>query len=157
ERALPPERVSRISLRGIERDGAAEVIAERVGGRWSPASLERVWAAAAGNPLAVVEIARELRRRSDAIAPDVPLPLPASLADALRDRVSRLSAPARAACEAAVILQRASPREIATLGDGGLDDAIGAEVLGLDGGAVSFTHPLLRVTIDEAMGPSRRT
>jgi DNA-binding CsgD family transcriptional regulator len=161
ERALPAEAVMRVRPGPLGRDATSRLVSDRVAGRWSPATVEQIHAASAGNPLTAIEIARELRRRAPPGAPaTAPLPLPASLADALRARVASLSDQARGACEAAAILPRASYDVVALLvGDGAataLAEAESAELLVREPGTLTFAHPLLRLAIDEGLTRPRR-
>jgi DNA-binding NarL/FixJ family response regulator len=161
ERALPDEAVTRIQLGAIGRDGVSRLVTTRVVGPWSPATIEEIFSASGGNPLAAIEIARDLRRRSAASDSRgaVALALPASLADALRARVANLSLTARSACEAASILPRAPYAAVATLaGDAttGIAEAEDAEMLVRESGMLAFTHPLLRLAIDEGLTRPRR-
>jgi DNA-binding CsgD family transcriptional regulator len=162
ERALPAEAVMRVQPGPITCDAVSRLVAERVVGRWSPATIEQIHSASAGNPLAAIEIARELRRRASpaAVASSQTLPLPASLADALRARVASLSAAAREAGEAVAVLPRASYEAVALLAGEdaatGLAEAEARELLVREPGSVAFAHPLLRLAIDDGMSRPRR-
>ena len=98
----------------------------------------------AGNPFFAVQLAETLEARGGS-APDEGLPIPETLSDAMRERLAALSPGARATLLPFAALAQptlALLREAAIDPDG-VEEAVQAGVLLLDGERVRFTHPLL--------------
>ena len=84
-------------LGGLDDQAALELLASLAPGRLSPAVGARIVAETGGNPLALVEVAKELSAAQLAGAEVLPEPLPigGSLEQAFRRRVERLPPEAR--------------------------------------------------------------
>ena len=105
--------------------------------------LRRVHAECGGNPFYALAIARELPPH----APAANIPIPRTLAEALRRRLARVDRPGRepllvvAACSSPTLALLQAVLPDFALRD--LDSAQRAEVVQISGGNVRFTHPLL--------------
>ena len=104
-----------------------------------------------GNPLALVELSRDIDRL-DAAAPDLPLPVPQTVARAFGRRVNALPENARLPLLVAAIADgdMAVTAHAAAALNGDVDQLVAAETAGLlrlDGGRVVFRHPLVRSAV----------
>ena len=136
---------------GLDEDAAVELLASLAPGRVSPAVGARIVAETGGNPLALVEVARELSGAQLAGAEVLPEPLPigGSLEKVYHRRVERLPPEARLLLAVAAAEPGASQavlwRAAAQLGIDP-DAAASADLGGLAaiGSRVEFRHPLVR-------------
>jgi len=166
----------RLPLEGLGRDDVGRMAAARardlvpVDPERIPASLvSAVHRATAGNPFYVDELVQLLAshgRLNDRRAAEQPLPLPAGVRDAIRRRLAPLDMPAAEALEAAAVI--GGQFRVSTLGrvldippaavlerlDAGL--RVGVLTLTDDPGRVAFAHSLVRETLLEGLGRSRR-
>ena len=136
---------------GLDDDAAMELLASLAPGRLSPAVGARIVAETGGNPLALVEVARELSPAQLAGAEVLPEPLPigGSLEQVFGRRVSRLPPEARLLLAVAAAEPAASQALLwRAAGQLGIDpDAAAAADLGdlaEFGPQVEFRHPLIR-------------
>ncbi len=166
--ALPPSIAGAgfdaLDVTGLDRVAAAELL------RWAapdvaPAVVERLWEATAGNPLAMVEIARALGPEERAGRAPLALDAADGLAPverALLDRVRRLPAATRTLLLVGAASDDGELGPIvaaaAALGaDGGsLEPAEEAGVIELRGNRLRFVHPLLRRSVYAAAAPGDR-
>ena len=89
-RALPEERVGRLSIEPLSVDELAELVRARLGTSFPPAILHGMHETSGGNPFFALEIARATLR-GDTRATGQALPIPRNLRDDLvRDRVGTL-------------------------------------------------------------------
>lgn len=137
----------RLVVRGLADDAAAELVAS-TGHPIDAEVLTRLRTATGGNPLALLELARD-PARLDAVPPDAPLPVPASLARAFARRADLLP---HATQTALLVAAAAGPdlglvaRACAALGVR-LDDLDAAQAAGLvrvEADGVVFRHGLVR-------------
>ena len=146
--------VPELVLGGLDDGGALELLASLAPGRLSPAVGARVIAETGGNPLALMEVARELSPAQLAGTEALPEPLPAggSLEQVFGRRVSRLPPEARMLLAVAAAEPAASQalvwRAARHLGIDP-DAAMAADLGGLAevGPQVEFRHPLIRSVI----------
>ena len=141
-------------LGGLDEDAALELLASRPPGRLSPAVGARIVAETGGNPLALVEVARELSQAQLAGAEMLPEPLPVggSLEQVFGRRVSRLPPEARLLLAVAAAEPTASEALLwRAAGQLGIDPdaAAAADLGGLAevGPQVEFRHPLVRSVV----------
>jgi DNA-binding CsgD family transcriptional regulator len=150
---------------GLNVEAALALLAERVDGEVSSAVAERLCSAAGGNPLALLEL-RELLTVAQLGGreplPD-PLPLGASLDDAYRHRIARLSTTTRRALTVAAASDFGAADELLValealrLDPSALDPAETAGIVALSPERIEFRHPLLRsAAYHSATGPERR-
>ena len=122
--------------------------------------LLRIWETSGGNPFFALELARALQRRGGRIEPGAELPVPATLEDLVQERLETLTAEAEEVCR--IVAASSDPTvelvEGSVDGDGarGLDDALRARVLELDGERIRFVHPLLASAIGARTAGERK-
>lgn len=144
-----PPGMTTLEVTGLDRADSLELL----GGVGLAANVaNRVAAAAAGNPLALQEIPRELSgpQRQGSAPLTAPLPAGATLAGVYESRLAALPAEARqalllaAASEATDRDALARALEAGGSGIANLAPAEDAGLVRLEAGAVAFTHPLVR-------------
>jgi DNA-binding CsgD family transcriptional regulator len=145
---LCPEPRIELTLGPMSADDIADLLRDRFGQALSRPTMARVHAASGGNPLFAVELGRALVARGGTLNAAEPLPVPDRLRGLLAARLAAL--PHTAAVPLAVVAAAARPGR-ALLERAGVDadvdlaEAMGAGVLSAEpGGAVGFSHPLLR-------------
>ncbi len=140
-----------LAVGGLDNQAAMKLLASLAPGGLSPAAGARIVAGTGGNPLALVEVARELspgQLAGSEVLPE-PLHIGGSLEQMYRDRVRRLPAEARLLLAVAAAEPAASQalvwRAAAQLGIDP-DAAASADLGGLAevGTQVEFRHPLVR-------------
>ena len=147
-----------MSIAGLDEGAALELLASLVPGPLSPAVGARVVAETGGNPLALVEVARELSPGQLAGVELLPEPLPVggSLEEAFGRRVRRLPAEARLLLAVAAAEPVGSQALVwRAAGQLGIDPdaAASADLGGLAaiGSQVEFRHPLIRSVVYQTM------
>ena len=150
-------------LTGLDDASAAAVLAGQASAA-APAVRERLLAEAHGNPLALIELPTALTDLQ--LAGAAPLPETISLTPRLRalfrQRIDRLPERAQTALLIAAVedtgelptVERAAAA--LGLGTGALDPAEEAELIRVDGGVISFRHPLVRSALYEGATMSDR-
>ena len=138
-------------LGGLDDQTALELLSSLAPGRLSPAVAARIIAETGGNPLALVEVARELSPAQLAGAELLPEPLPTggSLEQAFSRRVSRLPPETRLLLAVAAAEPGASQAVVwRTAEQLGIDPEAAALAdlggLAVIGSQVEFRHPLVR-------------
>lgn len=157
-----------LTLPSLSAEEVIELVASAVGGT-PGASLLKLAAGAAGNPLYITELVDALARSRALMTGDGRVEAtgvrpPASLSAAIADRLAFLSTPARDVLRAAALLGADfSVSELAVIADRRmselvpvLDEAILARVLLDDGAQLAFRHPLIRSALYESMPPAVR-
>jgi len=151
-----------LELTGLDREHAAELVAAVGGEQLDAAALERLYVTTAGNPLGLVQLAPDAVTLIDPTRAG-PVPVSTSIARAFAAQAERLADRQRAVLlvaaasevdETAVVARAAT-----TLGldVADLDGAEEAGLVRLDGGRVTFAHPLARSAIyTEASAQERR-
>lgn len=144
-----------LQLDGIPLEAARQIV------RKLPSDLvEQLHHAVAGNPLALLELADD-PDRLHRLAPGVPLPVSALLAEAFTARVNRLSPDARTAVLVAALDDcglGAVARACEELGAEvvALEEAEAAGLVAIRDGEVQFRHPLVRSAIYTSADPAER-
>jgi DNA-binding CsgD family transcriptional regulator len=148
-RALPPDRVRRVSLGPLTLGAIGEIVRSRLGPALPRYAVTRLYEACGGNPFYALECARALLERPRMPRTDEPVPVPPSLADLVRRRVCRLTPRVRQVGR--LVAASADPRERlirAACDDGeswaAIDEAVDRGIIERDGDTLRFTHPLLR-------------
>jgi DNA-binding CsgD family transcriptional regulator len=149
-----PAGVATLELRGLDQEAARQLIAQ-AGQRLTPSVADRIHAATGGNPMAILEIVRQLTpQQLNGTAPfEEPLKSSRQLQQAFAKRVARLPA----ATQTPILLVAASQsgaidelrRACAQLG-GSLAELNSVEDRGLitnDGLRLQFSHPLIRSAV----------
>ena len=151
-RALPEERVTRLSVEPLPLDEMAELLRERLGASFPPPVLKGLHETSGGNAFFALEIARATLR-GDSRATGLALPIPRNLRDDLvRDRVGALPSLVKeillyaSACSRPTVQLLEAALERSPLAPP-LEEAVDAGIVESDGGAISFTHPLYRSAI----------
>jgi DNA-binding CsgD family transcriptional regulator len=138
----------------LDATSVAELIAQTVGHRPSPAAADRLALATGGNPLAIVELAQTLGQ--SVLSGQSPLrdPLPigdglvqafAARARSLPDRTRRALLVVACSDERAGPVGDALPQLDLTMAD--LEPAEMARLVAVGGGRVAFVHPLMRTAV----------
>ena len=150
--ALPQHPARRISVGAMPLAAMGQLIRTRVGAALAYPVTRKVHQATGGNPFFALEVARELARRGVPEAGDA-LPIPDDLRVLLKERLEALPVGTRAALLAAAATTRPTePLVQAVSGLGGrtaaeLERAARSGIVGLEGDAIRFTHPLLASTV----------
>ena len=142
--ASPRTGVTRLRLQALTFEELQDVVRAHL-----PVSLPQptwrvLYRISAGNPFFALQLAEALEARGGR-APGEGLPIPETLADAMRERLAALSPGARAALLpiAALAQPTLSLLREAAIERDGVQEAVQAGVLVVDGERVRFTHPLL--------------
>ena len=162
-----------IEVGPFDAGDTATLVASQLGGTPTQATVDRVLGSTGGNPFFTVELLRALADSGmihDAggggldVAADAPLAVTAGTT--ILHRVFRLGPVVRDVASAAAILPQLSLDDLPWLAaaSGVDEDAVGgafdalveANVLQTVGDGYRFTHPIVRNTIYEDLGPARR-
>jgi DNA-binding CsgD family transcriptional regulator len=147
----------RVDVGPLSLGALGRVLTMRLGRTLPRPVVSRIYVESGGNPFFGLELARALVRRGLTDLPADRLPVPAHLAELVRERLGLLPDKTRDALALAAAL--AEPRlavlEAAGVADD-LEPAFQAGVLEIDGKRVRFTHPLLAGAAYGALPPSRR-
>jgi DNA-binding CsgD family transcriptional regulator/tetratricopeptide (TPR) repeat protein len=149
-----PESIRRLTIGPLSIGALHRLLRARIGASFPRPLLSRIHQTSGGNPLYALELARVLNVREVAPQAGVPLPVPATLTEVVRDRIASLPPKVSAALAAAAAL--AAPTVSAVGAEDELDIAARAGVVEIDGGRVRFTHPLLAAAAYAAMPPGQR-
>ena len=154
--AVPRARALRLLLGPLALGAIHRLLIERFNRAMPRPTLVRVHELSGGNPFYALEIARALLSRSNPLRPRDPLPVPEDLQALLRMRLDGLPTQARAVLPVVALLSDRSIaviRRIAPEGALGLEAAIDADVLDVEGERVRFTHPLLASAVMSRLLP----
>lgn len=150
----------RLDLTGVGIDAARALIGEGNGRSSEPESVLALHHATAGNPLALLELSRDLDS-VDRLPPELPATVPDVVARAFGGRVSSMTESARRALLIAAIADgdlATTAQAAASLGCT-VDDLVEAEAIGLlrlVGDRALFRHPLVRPAIYSTASPGLR-
>jgi DNA-binding CsgD family transcriptional regulator len=154
------DRAATLEVGPLDASALHRVIVDRLGTPLPRPLLAEVQQAAGGNPFYAIEIVRTLQRRGTRVSAGRPLPVPDSLHDLIDERLATLPeesgrfllAAAAHAHPTITVTEAAS----GIAADAGLDPAVGAGIVELDGSRIRFTHPLLAAGVLEAADPRTR-
>ena len=164
-RDLCPEPCTEMALPPLAAGDVAELLRERFRDALPLTALARASTVSGGNPLYAVELGRVLARPEAAALALDPLPVPGRLRQLLANRLAALPEASTAALLVAASAARPSRALVSRLEHrlgpdvlDGLEAAEQAGVIAIDaGGAVRFTHPLLREMVyGDAVPAARR-
>jgi DNA-binding CsgD family transcriptional regulator len=144
DRGLSESRVTRLRLRALTFEELQDVVRAQLSVSLPQPTWRVLYRISAGNPFFAVQLAEALETRGSG-APGEALPIPETLADAMRERLAALSPGARATLLPIAALAQptlALLREAAIDRDG-VQEAVQVGVLVVDGERVRFAHPLL--------------
>lgn len=155
EQALGMEGVRRLRVGGLSVGALHQFLRDRLDRPFARQTLLRIHERSRGNPFLALELARVLDEDAD---PARPLPVPETLEELLRARISGLPRVTREALVLASALGTASESLLTRAGIAtrALDPAVAAHVIERDGDAIRFTHPLLSSVVYQDLGDDRR-
>jgi DNA-binding CsgD family transcriptional regulator len=146
-RALPEERLVYIDVGPLSLGALHELLRDRLGSPFGRPALVRLWETSGGNPFFALELARALERRGGRVDPSDGLLLPDNLEELVQERLEGLTPAAMEVARVVAMLAEPTARRVEealdAAGASGLDDALGAGLLELDGKRIRFSHPLL--------------
>ena len=152
-----------LDLGGLSRDEAAELVAATAGSSLEADALERLYVTTAGNPLGLVQLARDAAEVADPTRAG-PVPVSTSVSRVFAARAERLTDAQRAVLVVAAASELNDVAVVARAASSlGLDasDLAAAEELGLvhlDAARIVFAHPLARSAVySEATAQVRRS
>jgi DNA-binding CsgD family transcriptional regulator len=155
EGAVPPERVRRIAVGPLSLGALHRLLYERRGQAYAHQTLLRIHEQSGGNPFFALELTRNLETD---IGPLEPLPVPETLEELVRARLSGLPEATRGALEFAAALGAPSTSLLERLGvtSDTLEPAEAAHVIQTQRDVIRFTHPLLSSVLYSDLGARRR-
>jgi DNA-binding CsgD family transcriptional regulator/tetratricopeptide (TPR) repeat protein len=153
--ATPLDGLPGLRLDGLPPEAARALLAEAAPVALAPSVAERLVAATAGNPLALLELPGSLRAEQLAGAQPLPvlLPVGAAVEQIFLDRVRRqpahvqtllLLAAAEERGDVGVVLRAAQALDVQPAA---LDEAESAGLFHVEDGAIAFHHPLVRSAV----------
>ena len=133
-----------------------QFLRDRLGRSFARQTLLRIHEQSGGNPFFALELARVLGEDVD---PTQPLPVPETIEDLLRTRISGIPADTREALAFAAALGAPSETllERAGVEPEALVPALDAHVIERQSGTIRFTHPLLSSVVYGDLGEERRS
>ena len=154
DRAIPSERLQRRALRPMPLAHLVNVVRAQRDVVFSRPTWRAIHRTSGGNPFFAIQLADAVSARGR-IAPGEELALPETLSAAVRERLASLSPGGRRALLEVSIL--AQPTLALVEAQEGVDEALEAQVLELDGDRLRFTHPLLASAVQaDASSDERR-
>ena len=147
---VAPEALANVTIGPLSLGGLHQLLKEGLGSPPSRSVLVRIHEVSGGNPLFALEIGRLLDEEGVPPAGE-PLPVPADVQALVKRRMAKLPPPTREVLLAAAALD--DPREhtirlaLARVIDVDLEPAERAEIARVDGGRVSFAHPLFAAAV----------
>ena len=154
------ERLTTVHVGALDIATLGSVVNDHLGESLPRPLLGEVHQASGGNPFYALEIVRMLKRSDFAIKAGQPLPVPESLHELVRGRLSTLPPDARAflltaaACAHSTVSVTEAASGIPRAA--GLAPSLEAHVVELDGERIRFTHPLLAAGAYEIAEPLER-
>jgi DNA-binding CsgD family transcriptional regulator/tetratricopeptide (TPR) repeat protein len=144
DRAFPGGRLARLRLEPLSFEELEEVVRLHLPVSFTRPAWRSLHRTSEGNPFFAIQLAEALARRGGQL-PAEGLPIPETLADAMRERLTALSVSARAALlPAAALAQPTLPLMRAGGAEAdGIEEVVRAGVLQLEGERLRFAHPLL--------------
>jgi DNA-binding CsgD family transcriptional regulator len=144
DRAFPGGRLTRLRLEPLSLEELEEVVRLHLPVSFTRPAWRSLHRTSEGNPFFALQLADALARRGGQL-PAEGLPIPETLADAMRERLTVLSPSARAALlpVAALAQPTLSLMRADAAGAEGIEEAVQTGVLQIDGERLRFAHPLL--------------
>jgi len=155
EQALGAESVQRLPVGPLSVGALHRFLRDRLGSPFGRQTLLRIHERSGGNPFFALELARVVDAGAD---PAQPLPVPETLEELVRARISGLPGPTRKALALAAALGASSEALLrrAGIAPEALQPAIVARVIEREDGMIRFTHPLLPSILYRDMGEELR-
>jgi DNA-binding CsgD family transcriptional regulator len=156
EQALAANSVDRFQVGPLSVGALHRFLRDRLDRAFPHQTLLRIHEASGGNPFFALELARVLGTDLD---PAEPFPVPESLEELVRARISLLPEPTREALALASAVGTMSEALMARTGiaPDALDPAAAANVIEREDGVIRFTHPLLSSVLYRDLGDRRRS
>jgi DNA-binding CsgD family transcriptional regulator len=156
EQALAAESVQRLPVGPLSVGALHRFLRDRLGRAFARQTLLRIHERSGGNPFFALELARVLGTEVD---PVQPFPVPETLDELVRARISGLPESTREALALASALGTTSESLLARAGVAAcaLDPAVVAHVIERENGTIRFTHPLLSSVLYGDLGEERQS
>jgi len=155
--ALPEAHLRTVTLGSLSLGALGRILHERLGASYSRATLHRLHEASGGNPFFALEIGAALEEHGEPIDLSAPLPIPATLEELLHRRIGGVSSHARNALLAAAAMAAPERSVVERVGSAaGVEEAIAAEIVAVDGPRLRFAHPLLAEAVHAQAGVEQR-
>ncbi|MGH3072396.1 MAG: AAA family ATPase, partial [Gaiellaceae bacterium] len=156
EAALAAESVRSVPVGPLSAGALHRFLRDRLGRPFARQTLLRIHERSGGNPFFALELARLLDADVD---PAQPLPVPETLEDLVRGRISGLPEATQKALALAAALGTASEPVLERAGapTEALAPAFAAQVIERANGMIRFTHPLLSSVLYRDLGEERRS
>jgi DNA-binding CsgD family transcriptional regulator len=143
DHAFPAAGLVRVRLEPLSFEQLEEVVRLHLPVGFARPTWRALHRISGGNPFFALQLAEALERRGGSASSEG-LPIPETLADAMRERLTALSPSARAALLPTAALAQPTLSLLRSAGTGeGIEEAIQAGVLQLEGERLRFAHPLL--------------
>jgi DNA-binding CsgD family transcriptional regulator len=154
EQALPEEHVEHVQVGPLSVGALHQFLRDRLTRPFPRQTLLRIHERSGGNPFFALELVRTL---PDDLDPVEPLPVPETLDELVRTRISKLPDHTREALGLAAALGTASEALLEQVGIApeALQPAVEANVVERSGGTIRFTHPLLSSALYADLGEKR--
>ena len=162
DRVVPEGRLRRLPVGPLSLGALQRLFRLRLGTGVARPTLHRLHEASGGNPFYALELARALERQGKEPEPGQPLPIPENLHELVQERLAAL--PEQVQHMLLVVAALANPTVPlvqASMGSrgrpaAGLEEAVAAGVIELEGERIRFSHPLLGSTLYSRAEPARR-
>ena len=153
---LGPESVQRLSVGPLSVGALHRFLRDRVGRPFARQTLLRIHERSGGNPFFALELARVLDADAD---PAQQLPVPSTLEELVRARISGLPASTRSALALVAALGTTTETvlERAGVAAEALEPAVAAQLIEREKGTIRFTHSLLSSVLYRDLGEERRS
>lgn len=161
ETALDSDRLTRLVIGPLDIRSLDRLLRAQLGRQFLRPALVELQRVSGGNPFFALELGRALLTRDVSPAPGEPLPVPATLNELVRERLTGIPTAAREAALVVSALSRPTVELVAAAAGGGggaaaLEKAAAAGVLEVADGRVRFSHPLLASVVYAQTPPARR-
>jgi DNA-binding CsgD family transcriptional regulator len=145
DHAFPPDELVRLRLEPLSFGELEQVVRLHLPVSFTLPTWRTLYRISDGNPFFAIQIADALERRGGGRSPEEGVPIPATLADAVRERLTALSPAARIALLPVAALAQPT---LSLIRAGAADadcvaEAVQAGVLQIEGERLRFAHPLL--------------
>jgi DNA-binding CsgD family transcriptional regulator len=150
-----------LSLSGVDRETAAALLSHHAGRAVAPATVDPLFRATGGNPLALVELAAKAPQLGPS-APSAPLPIATSVEQAFVRRIDDLAEETRRALVLAAVDDSGRLAELEEAAGAlgvdlsALEDAERAGLVSIFDARCEFRHPLVRSAVYHAAAPTER-
>jgi DNA-binding CsgD family transcriptional regulator len=155
EQAFGVDRIRPLVVGPLSVGALHRILRDRLGTPFPRQTLLRIHEQSGGNPLFALELARALPANVD---PLEPFPVPETVEEVLRARISVLPRSTRDALACAAALGTTSESALEPLGvtAESIDAAVAERVVERKNGLVHFTHPLLSAVVYADLGEEER-